>query len=164
MPSDKAGRGRFWQIFILSVVTLFLCAMTVTLTTAVRGVTRVVDPDYYDHGLHYGRDGEKLGNAEKLGWRMATTVSENRLEIRVTDAEDNPVGGGRVTFALDDADSNKAGRGRDAWAGAGDPVVAEKAPGVYSIMLDKGGASDVKAKILFTKGDAALSGRLVVLR
>lgn len=164
MSSDKADKGYFWQVLILSLFILFFCAMIATFTKAARGVSRVVDPDYYDHGLNYGRDGEKLRNGERLGWRMAASLSGDLLEIRVSDAKGNPVGGGKVSLTLNDALPRKERKGSNAWAEGSEPAIVEKTPGVYAAVLKNNSGKDVKGKIVFAKGDAALSGRVVVLR
>lgn len=46
--------GTLWKIMLAVLVTLFVGAQIVTLVIAARKVGRVVDPDYYRNGLHYG--------------------------------------------------------------------------------------------------------------
>jgi hypothetical protein len=48
------GTGKPWKIVLATLVCLFLVGMSASLIVAAKRVSRVVDPDYYSHGLHYG--------------------------------------------------------------------------------------------------------------
>lgn len=61
MQEKHPGGGKPWKITLVALVGLFLVAMVATLVIAGRKVSRVVDPDYYNHGLHYGET-HKGGN------------------------------------------------------------------------------------------------------
>jgi hypothetical protein len=54
MKERRQDGGRPWKIGLALMVGLFLVAMATSLVLASRRVSRVVDPDYYQHGLHYG--------------------------------------------------------------------------------------------------------------
>jgi hypothetical protein len=54
MKERRRDGGRPWKIALALMVGLFLVAMATSLVLASRRVSRVVDPDYYQHGLHYG--------------------------------------------------------------------------------------------------------------
>jgi len=54
MNEKPRDGGRAWKIGLSLMVGLFLVAMATSLMLASRRVSRVVDPDYYRNGLHYG--------------------------------------------------------------------------------------------------------------
>jgi hypothetical protein len=62
MKERHRDGGRPWKIGLALLVGLFLVAMATSLVLASRRVSRVVDADYYQHGLHYG---EKMSAAAK---------------------------------------------------------------------------------------------------
>ena len=54
MKDKRQDNGKSWKIALAALVGLFLVAMAVSLALAARRVSKVVDADYYQHGLHYG--------------------------------------------------------------------------------------------------------------
>jgi hypothetical protein len=54
MQEKDCRSGTFWKITLAALVCVFLIAMTVSMIIAGRRVSRVVDPNYYNNGLHYG--------------------------------------------------------------------------------------------------------------
>jgi len=54
MNGEGPGTGRSWKVAIAALIGIFLIAMIASLVVAGRRVSRVVDRDYYQHGLHYG--------------------------------------------------------------------------------------------------------------
>ena len=54
MNEKRPAAGTIWKITIAALVGIFLIAMVASLVVASRRVSRVVDRDYYQHGLHYG--------------------------------------------------------------------------------------------------------------
>ena len=62
MKEKPRDAGRPWKIGIAALIGLFLVAMVTSLVLARQRVSRVVDRDYYEHGLHYG---EKQSTAAK---------------------------------------------------------------------------------------------------
>lgn len=62
MKMNRRNNGTSWKIGLAALVGIFLIAMAASLTLANRRVSRVVDPDYYRNGLHYG---ERLSSVEK---------------------------------------------------------------------------------------------------
>ena len=54
MKEENPRAGRPWKIAIAALIGIFLIAMVASLVVAGRRVSRVVDRDYYQHGLHYG--------------------------------------------------------------------------------------------------------------
>jgi nitrogen fixation protein FixH len=87
-----------WKWAILGTVLLFVAALVVTMTLAVRTGTRVVDADYYDHGLHYDavQGTDRSGGAARM--QADASFTDGRLRMRLTDAAGAPVRGATVTF------------------------------------------------------------------
>jgi hypothetical protein len=54
MKEKPPESGKSWKVAIAALIGIFLIGMTVSLVVASRRVSRVVDRDYYQHGLHYG--------------------------------------------------------------------------------------------------------------
>ena len=62
MQKKHPGTGKPWKITLATLVCLFLVATVASMILAAKRVSRVVDADYYEHGLHYD---EKQLSAEK---------------------------------------------------------------------------------------------------
>jgi hypothetical protein len=54
MKERHQDGGIYWKVALGLMVGVFLVGMAASLVLASRRVSRVVDPDYYQHGLHYG--------------------------------------------------------------------------------------------------------------
>ncbi len=54
MKKREQDGGKPWKIGLALMVGLFIVATVASLVVASRRVSRVVDRDYYRHGLHYG--------------------------------------------------------------------------------------------------------------
>jgi FixH len=54
MKERHQDGGIYWKVALGLMVGVFLVGMVTSLVLASRRVSRVVDPDYYQHGLHYG--------------------------------------------------------------------------------------------------------------
>jgi hypothetical protein len=54
VQKKHSGTGKPWKITLATLVCLFLVAMAASMIVAAKRVGRVVDPEYYSHGLHYG--------------------------------------------------------------------------------------------------------------
>lgn len=146
-----ARSGTIWLYGLLLLVALFLVAMAWTLIKAGRGVSRVVDTNYYTRGLHYV-PGDAGGEAARLGWRAEPLYRNGRLELRITDRNGAPVSGGTLTVTV-------AGEG----AGTKSLTCGIEAPGVYCVPLITVAGSTLKASWLFRRGDDTMSGRMTVL-
>ncbi len=51
---DKKPTGRSWKITLAVLIGAFIVSTALSMIVAARRVSRVVDPDYYRHGLRYG--------------------------------------------------------------------------------------------------------------
>ncbi len=120
MTEENRGGGTGWKIAISALIGVFLVAMAASLVVAGRRVSRVVDPDYYSHGLNYGQE-RKSGVLVK-GWRLSPSLSGDSIQVVIADGRGVPVTGGTMTLDL----AGTAGSG----AGRRLPLT-EQEPGVY---------------------------------
>ncbi len=145
--------GHFWKLSIIALLALFLLVTAWSLVRAVRGVSRVVDSDYYRHGLDYNKERQGGVVAERSGWRMQSVFAEGRLTVRVADRSGAPVRGGVMTLKL----------AAPFAPGKGPLLLVEGRPGVYSAGLLLVRGDELRGDIVFTRGDAVMTGKVVVL-
>lgn len=150
MTTSEKRDGKIWLYGLLLLMALFLAAMAWSLVKAGRGVSRLVDRDYYSHGLHYV-PGDMSGGAARLGWRAEPTYRNGRLEFRITDHSGTPVTGGTLTVTLE-------GEGESKSFGCG-----ASGPGLYGTPLTLAAGSVVRANWIFRHGSDTLGGRVTVL-
>lgn len=157
--SDHTKHARYWKLSLIGLVGLFAAAMVVSFSLASRRVSRVVDRDYYTHGLDYQREGELLANGVRMGWRLETAYAGGVVRLKVTDGAGRPVSGGRVVLR-----NTGTGDGPSRGTGASTPAFAEESPGIYSARLAPGQSGDMRREVMVSRGNAAVATRLVVLR
>jgi nitrogen fixation protein FixH len=157
--SEMKTHGRCWKYTIIALVALFVAAMIVSLSLAARKVSRVVDRDYYVHGLDYQREGEQLTNGVRLGWRLDAVYADGIMKVRATDGTGQPVSGGRVTLRNVDRLVTPQGGYNSAT-----PSFTEESPGVYSASISQSQSGDVRRQVMVSRGNAAVASRLVILR
>jgi len=148
---DKPVSGNIWIYGLLLLVAVFLAAMAISFIKAGREGSKVVDRDYYTHGLHYA-PGDAGGEAARLGWRAEPSYRNGRLELRITDRNSAPVTGGTLTVTIE-------GQG----APAGTLTCGITAPGVYCVPFVPATGSVLHARWNFRRGGDAISGRMTVL-
>jgi len=87
-----------WKWVISGTVLLFTAALVATMVFSVCRGTRVVDADYYDHGLHYDarQASDRTGVAD--GWRADVSCAGGRLQLCLIDGAGAPGRGATVTF------------------------------------------------------------------
>jgi len=151
MTTSKTTDGKIWLYGLLVMVTIFLAGMTFSLIKAAREVSRVVDRDYYNHGLLYAPS-DVAGAAARLGWQAAPLFRNGRLEIRITDRNGAPVAGGTLTVTM-----------KGAGAPGGTLTCEAPAPGLYSVPLIPVSGSTLKAEWLFRRGSETMNGGMTVL-
>lgn len=138
-----------YKVALALLVGLFLAGMLVTLLIAGRRVSRVVDADYYSHGLHYGRTAN--GDINRgLDWIISATLSGGNLQVCVKDEHGAPVPGGRLQFSPERV------------AACGPLALAESAPGVFSAPYPAPSQGEVHGTLRFTRGDAVATQKLVL--
>lgn len=143
--------GKIWLYGLLLLVAIFIVGMVVSLMKAGREVSRVVDKDYYNQGLHYA-PGDTGEAAARLGWQALPTVRNGRFELRITDRNGAPVTGGTLSVTVE----GPAGP-------VGSLTCGIDAPGVYCVPLVTTAGGVVKARWLFRRGTDTMSGRMTVL-
>jgi len=152
MPESAKNSGARWKLGIGLLIGVFLAGTAASLVTAVRRVSRVVDTDYYSHGLHYGasQDGSKHAG---LAWAITAGLSGSELLVRVRDASGAPVAGGRLYF-----EPQAGGAGHP----AGTLELREAAPGVFRGHRPDPGQEELRGVLRFTRGEAVASQKLVL--
>jgi nitrogen fixation protein FixH len=153
MQHSTNNSGARWKLGIVALIGVFLVGMAASLTVAARRVSRVVDPDYYSHGLHYGQTQDRGKNAG-LGWTIAAEVSGDQLQVRIKDASGTPVSGGRLSFEL-----NAGGSGKPAAA----LEFAEAAPGLFRARRPAPEGGELHGTLRYARGEALASQKLVLL-
>ena len=153
MPESVNNSGTRWQLGIALLIGIFLVGMVLSLVTAARRVSRVVDTDYYSHGLHYGETQDGAKNAG-LGWTIAAGLSGGGLQVRVRDASGAPVAGGTLAFEPQGGAEARP---------AGGLEFAEPAPGLFRAKRPAPGSGEVRGTLCFTRGTATASQKLVLL-
>ena len=151
MTLVKPASGKIWLYGLLLLVVVFIVAMAFSFFKAGREGSKVVDRDYYSHGLHYV-PGDAGGEAARLGWRAEPLYRNGRLEIRITDRNGAPVTGGTLTVTIE-------GKG----APAGTLTCGIEAPGVYCVPMVPVTGTVLKAGWIFRRGGDTMSGRMTVM-
>ena len=151
MTIHKHSSGKIWLYGLLLLVVVFLGGMVISFIKAGREGSKVVDRDYYTHGLHYV-PGDAGGEAARLGWRAEPSYRNGRLELRITDRNGTPVVGGTLTVTIE---------------GSGAPVgtltCGIEAPGVYCVPFVPATGAVLKAGWTFRRGSDTMNGRMTVL-
>lgn len=156
--------GYFWQTLIVALVVVFIVGLAATFVTVTRKGSPVVDVDYYARGLHYGSDRGRERSGEQQGWRLETSMGKGVLEVRVRDGQGAPVGGGLLILTLAERpDANKKGEAY-AWANGTPLIGLEQGPGVYAVTVPRQQPGDRQGKLAFTRGDAMLAEKVVILQ
>lgn len=148
MTTTVPTTSRRWQLGILLMLAVFLLGMATTLFISVQRGSQVTDSDYYRHGLSYDRTGSG-GLNPGLYWTMSASLSGKDLQVRVHDENGAPVAGGKLQLQ-----SSRAGN-KEVLA------LAETAPGVFLSPWPASGASELRGVLLFTKGEASASRKVV---
>jgi nitrogen fixation protein FixH len=150
-PAKKGGVR--WQLGIALLIAVFLVGMTASMMAAARRASRVVDVDYYSHGLHYGDTQNPAKNAG-LGWSMAAALSGNELQVQVKDKSGAPVPGGKLSFQ-----PRENARGQVATA----LELAESAPGVFRVERPAAARGELHGTLRYRRGEAIATQKLVLL-
>ncbi len=148
---------------IVVLVVAFVCGTVYFLIAASRGVSRIVDKDYYAHGLDYEKGEARFVAGARLGWRASTAIYGDALVILVNDSTGSPVKGGVLTFIID-RDMSGGSDGSGSSPACASLAAREERPGSYRATLPRESGNELKGRVLFTKGDAALVERMVIVR
>jgi nitrogen fixation protein FixH len=151
-PEAAKESAAHWKIGLALLVGVFLVGMAASLTTAARRVSRVVDTDYYSHGLHYGKTQDGSKNAG-LGWSMTAGLSGTELQVRVKDESGAPVAGGMLRFEPKQTGGSEK---------PGTLALAESAPGLFRVTCPASAHNELHGTLRFTRGEAFASRKLVL--
>ncbi|MEI6206823.1 MAG: FixH family protein [Desulfuromonadales bacterium] len=153
MNSSHVDTGKSWKISIFGFIGLFVAATVASLVVAGRNVSRVVDTEYYNHGLHYAETHSRKGNAGKE-WTMNASLVGNHLQVVVQDEVGMPVTGGRLVYNLDRGTGGRL---------AGNLQLSESSPGMYRTLRPDDGQSELRGIMRFTRGEATIVGKVTVI-
>jgi len=153
MNNPHVDAGKSWKITIIVIVVLFFAATAASLIVAGRKVSKVVDTEYYSHGLHYAEIQSRGGNVGAT-WTMTASVVGNQLQVLVRDEAGSPVTGGRVVYDLDRRADNRS---------AAYLFLSESGPGIYSTLRPDDTKGELHGTMRFTKGEATVVGKVVVI-
>lgn len=137
-----------WQLAILSLVALFLLGMAVTMLMSMRRGAGVTDAHYYENGLNYDRTKSGARNPG-LNWSMSASLAGHDLQVRVRDEKGAPVSGGSMQFRSGAPEA---------------PAVlslTETSPGIFVSPWPATGKAELRGLLVFTKGEASASHKVV---
>ncbi|MCM0082358.1 hypothetical protein L4X63_12240 [Geomonas sp. Red32] len=137
---------RRWKLALGTLVGLFLIGMAISFTLAARKVTRVVDRDYYTHGLQYG---QCLPTAD---WTIAPYVQKGYLVARVVDSGGGLLRGGRLQFEPEEEDRSRAAA----------LAFAESSPGVFKSTAPLPPNTELHGTLRFIRGEANTCRKVVL--
>ena len=153
MKQHHVDAGNPWRIGLIAMVALFVAATAASLFIAGRKVSKVVDTEYYSHGLHYAETHGRMGNAG-TPWTMTASVVGNQLQVLVHDEAGSPVTGGRVVYELDrHADNRSVARF----------YLSEASPGIYRTRRPAAAKGELHGTMRITKGETTVIGKVVVI-
>lgn len=127
---------------------VFLLGMGITMFISVQRASQVTDADYYQNGLNYDRTKSGALNPG-LNWTMSATLAGKDLRVLVHDEKGVPVAGGRLLFQTSRAGMKEV------------LPLAESAPGEFLSPWPATGPSELRGVLLFTKGEASASQKVV---
>lgn len=150
MPATPSQSSIHWKLGLGLLVSIILTCTVLSFFLAFRRVGRVVDTDYYQHGLHYGETAAKNPGGN---WTMSASLAGNDLRVKVADRSGTPVSGGKVVF--------EAAPTREA---AASPLqLAESAPGTFHCPRPTSPHGELRGTLRFTRGEASASQKLVLI-
>ena len=137
-----------WQLSIMLMIAVFLLGMAVTMLMSMRRGAGVTDTHYYENGLNYDRTKSGARNPG-LNWSMSASLAGRDLHVRVQDEKGAPIAGGALQFRTERA---------------GNPAVlslTEASPGVFVSSWPAAGKAEIRGVLVFTKGEATASQKVV---
>ena len=141
-----------WILFLLLIVAGFGGFTAWSFLRAARGASAVTDPDYYSHGLRYGRTVLEQKAAAALGWEAAPELQGRILTIGLRDNGRRAVTGADGLLIL-------LGPGARHIRNLG---LREASPGTYRAELPADLRGEQPVEIVFQREGARLSQRLLL--
>lgn len=138
-----------WKMLLALIIGVFLAGMVLSMVLAAHRIGRVVDVDYYQNGLHYGRTASGALNPG-IGWSINAYLAGNDLRVLVRDRSGSPVAGGRLSL-------------HDTALPASPPLkLAEISPGAFSCPKPLSRQGEMRGTLRFTCGEASATQKLVL--
>ncbi|WP_224963424.1 FixH family protein [Geomonas subterranea] len=137
-----------WQLAILMLLAIFLLGMGTSMFISFEKGSRVTDADYYQNGLNYAKTRSGAYNTG-LDWVMSASLAGSDLQVRVHNQQGAPVAGGTLLF------QTRSGNEKEVL------TLAESEPGVFVAPWPASGQGEVRGELLFTKGEAIASQKVV---
>jgi hypothetical protein len=151
MQSAALDDGRQWKLALAVLMASSLIGLGATWMIAAQHVAPVTDPDYYRHGLLYGKTDRGLKNPG-LQWTISPSLSKGDLLVRVTDPDGVPVGNGTLRF------ETKRG-------GIESPktlMLSEQSPGVFRAPRPISPDGELHGMLHFSRGDGTATRKVVL--
>ena len=145
--------GRFWIISLSVVIGLFIAATVGSVFIAKSRGGRVVDSEYYSHGLHYAENHSKSGNAGN-SWTMTPSVDGTFLQVVVRDESGQPLRGADALYTLEQNAATPAGTV---------VTLTESSPGLYRCPKPTTSRGELRGMVRVSKGGGSITGRVVVI-
>ncbi len=151
MNNHRNDAGKFWIRIITGVLVLFIAATVASIVIAKKRGSRVVDTEYYSHGLHYAENHDTAGNTGNK-WVMAATADSTHIQVTVRDEQGAPLTGGAATCSLD----------QSATTPGTVLQLSESPPGIYRAPRPTSAQGELRGTIRVAKGSGVISGRVVL--
>jgi hypothetical protein len=151
MEESPWNSGKGWKITLGVLLLTAWVGMGTTFYLSVKRASRVADPNYYSHGLNYGKTASGARNPG-MTWKMATSVTGSDLQVKVNDEAGAPVSGGKLSFVPE----------RLGVAEGAPLTLAESAPGTFRVERPVTAEGELHGTLRFTKGEAVATQKLVL--
>lgn len=143
-----------WPWLLLGLATIFALVTGWSVQRAGIAGSRVLDRDYYSHGLKYNQTMLEKQAAAALGWQLVAAIEGERLTARLHDQEQRPVSNGEGRLLV----RQRAGRDYR----TSEIALAEVAAGVYETVLPAAGADELDLTLIIRRDRAEIRRRLLV--
>jgi len=143
-----------WPWLLLMLAAFFVLITGWSVQRAGIAGSRVLDRDYYSHGLKYNQTMLEKQAAAALGWQLAAAIEGELLTARLHDQEQRPVSGGNGMIMI------RRRTGRD--YRAGEIALNEVAAGVYQGRLPTDGTDELDLTLVIRRQGAEIRRRMLV--
>jgi nitrogen fixation protein FixH len=149
---NDAARTTHWPKIIIGLILFFLLLTGWSVYRAAKGVSEVTNPRYYSHGLKYNDTLIEREAAEGLGWQVGISLTDGRMEVRLTGRDGHPVAKAQAEVALYRADAKEQSLLH----------LAEESDGLYVATLPEDLSGSLSARLQINRMGAGLSRSLLL--
>ena len=149
---NDAARSTHWPKVIIGLILFFLLLTGWSVYRAAKGVSEVTNPRYYSYGLKYNDTRIEQEAAEGLGWQVGISLTDGRMEVRLTDRDDRPVAQARADVTL-----YRAGAKEQSLL-----HLEEESAGLYAATLPADLSGSLSARLQINRLGAGLSRSLLL--